>query len=128
MRRRPPTSEGTCGTVPALLSLPLDENKLPKSFVNTSVTADTPCLILLSTVSAAPFMVSVALDKVDAGGNGAAGKASVAAVESVVGSSVVVGSVVVGSVVGSGVGSVVGSVVVSGASAGSSGAPVCMSV
>ena len=70
----PPTSEGTSGGG----GLVSDENKLPKlrSFVSASFTADTPCSILLSTVSAAPVMVSVALDKVDAGDNGASGKTS----------------------------------------------------
>ncbi len=53
-----------------------DENRLPRSLVIADFRAVTPCSIFSSTLAAVAFMVSVALDKVDAGGNGDCGNAS----------------------------------------------------
>jgi hypothetical protein len=98
-----------------------DENKLPMSAVSVLLMPPATSAILLSTVSAAPFMVSVALDKVDAGGNGASGKTSA-----------VVVAVAVAATSGVGVGAVPVGAVPVGASAVVTvfvmGAPVCMSV
>ena len=119
LRRTPPTSDGMGGR-----DLVSDENKLPMSAVSVLLMPPATSAILLSTVSAAPFMVSVALDKVDAGGNGASGKTSAVGAAAAATSGVGVGAVPVGAVP-------VGAVPV-GASAVVTvfvmGAPVCMSV
>lgn len=60
------------------------------SLVNADFMVLTPCSMLLSIVAAVVFMASVALDRVDAGGNGAGGKASAAIVGSAAGGAAVV--------------------------------------
>ena len=60
------------------------------SLVNADFMVLTPCSMLLSIVAAVVFMASVALDRVDACGNGAGGKASAAIVGSAAGGAAVV--------------------------------------
>jgi len=60
------------------------------SLVNADFMVLTPCSMLLSIVAAVVFMASVASDRVDAGGNGAGGKASAAIVGSAAGGAAVV--------------------------------------
>ena len=81
------------------------------SLVNADFMVLTPCSILLSIAAAVVFMASVALDNVDAWGNGAGGKASAA----VATAAAVVAVVAAGSKGGS---SATGAAVVTGASVG----------